>query len=167
MNTDGVTAKAISRAIGEELRRAREAEGWSRAEFVTRLPSGIGERTLLAYEHGLRTLTVLRLLELCGALGLVAPDVFTMALQRAQMFLANLNLNVDLHALLRDESMKFRPMAQWAKNRLNRCPDGIADLAPTSVGELADFIGCTHEELARYLAKFIPETQTANGTAER
>ncbi|MFL6118040.1 multiprotein-bridging factor 1 family protein [Actinophytocola sp.] len=162
-----VAAKAISRAIGEELRRAREAEGWSRAEFITRLPSGIGERTLLAYEHGIRVLTVLRLLELCGALGVVATVLLTMALQRARIFLTNLNLYVDLRALLRDESRKFRPLAQWAKNRLNRCPDGIAELAPTSVGELADFIGCTHEELACYLAKFIPDTLPANRTAER
>jgi len=161
------TAKAISRAIGEELRRAREEEGWSRAQFVTRLPSGIGERTLLAYEHGIRVLTVLRLLELCGALGVVATVLLTTALQRAQIFITNMNLYVDLHALLRDGSMRFRPLAQWAKNRLNRCPDGIAEVTPSSVGELADFIGCTHEELARYLARFIPDTLPATRTAER
>jgi len=45
-----VTEKAISRALGEELRRARDALGLSRAQFVATLPSGIGERTLLAYE---------------------------------------------------------------------------------------------------------------------
>ncbi len=38
--------KVISRAIGEELRRAREALGWSRGHLVSRLPSGIGDRTL-------------------------------------------------------------------------------------------------------------------------
>jgi ribosome-binding protein aMBF1 (putative translation factor) len=42
--------KVISRAIGEELRRAREAAGWSRLQLVSRLPSGIGDRTLLSYE---------------------------------------------------------------------------------------------------------------------
>jgi ribosome-binding protein aMBF1 (putative translation factor) len=46
------TEKVISRAIGEELRRAREATGWSRLQLVSRLPSGIGDRTLLSYEHG-------------------------------------------------------------------------------------------------------------------
>jgi hypothetical protein len=45
-----VSDRVISRAIGEELRRAREAGGWSRAQFVKLLPSGIGDRTLLSYE---------------------------------------------------------------------------------------------------------------------
>ena len=35
------TEKAISRAIGEELRRAREALGWSRAQLVALLPSEV------------------------------------------------------------------------------------------------------------------------------
>jgi hypothetical protein len=41
---------AIKKAVGAALRRAREAEEWSRTEFVALLPSGIGERTLLSYE---------------------------------------------------------------------------------------------------------------------
>ncbi len=45
-----VAERAISRAVGEELRRAREAKGWSRAQLVGMLPSGIGDRTLLSYE---------------------------------------------------------------------------------------------------------------------
>ena len=40
----------FSRILGDELRRLRESHGWSRAEFIKRLPSGIGERTQLAYE---------------------------------------------------------------------------------------------------------------------
>jgi hypothetical protein len=47
---EDASEKAISRAIGEELRRNREACGWSRGQLVARLPSGIGERTLLSYE---------------------------------------------------------------------------------------------------------------------
>src|SRR6266496_944195 len=162
---DDVSAKAVMKAVGEELRRAREAKGWSRAQFVALLPSGIGERTLLAYEHGLRVLTVLRLLELCDVLGLVATDVLTLALQRAQLYLANVNLHVDLRALLNDESVKFKPLRPWARNRLNRCPDGLAELAPTAVSELADFIGCTHDALARYLTGFIPESPAADEPA--
>lgn len=163
---DEVTAGAIARALGDELRRAREAEGCSRAEFVTRLPSGIGDRTLLAYEHGLRMLTVLRLLELCNALGVAAPTLLSLALQRANLFLANLVLRIDLRALLDSQNEKFRPMVQWARNKLNRHPDGIAELAPDSVIELADFIGCLHHDLALYLAKFAPESPPAVGTDE-
>jgi ribosome-binding protein aMBF1 (putative translation factor) len=50
-----VMNKMISRAIGEELRRAREASGLTLAQLSARLPSGVGERTLLSYEHGTGT----------------------------------------------------------------------------------------------------------------
>lgn len=164
---DEATAQVVLRAIGEELRRAREAAGWTRAQFVTRLPSGIGERTVLSYEYGSRSLALVRFLELCNVLGVVASVLLSMALQRAQLFLANLNLYVDLRALLDDESPQFRPMAQWARNRLNRCSDGIAEITPASVSELADFVGCTHKELAVYLARFIPDDLPASGTVRR
>lgn len=158
MNTeDVVTEKAVARALGEELRRAREAGEWSRAQFVRLLPSGIGDRTLLAYEHGLRQLTVIRLLELTEALGVSAPNVLAQALQRAQLYLQNLVLQVDLRRLLNDNNNRFRPMFQWAKNRLNDAPEGIAELTPSAVREIAAFLGTTHQDLAKYLAKFIPE----------
>jgi transcriptional regulator with XRE-family HTH domain len=147
----------VSRAIGEELRRAREGQDWSRAQFVARLPSGIGERTLLSYEHGVRDMAVLRLLELCAILGAEPTHLLGLALQRARVMLDNLDLRVDLRALLDNHNPTFRPMHQWARNKMNRHPDGVAILAPTAVGELADFIGCAHDELASHLARFMPD----------
>jgi transcriptional regulator with XRE-family HTH domain len=157
--------KVLSRAIGEELRRAREATGWSRWQLVARLPSGIGDRTLLSYEHGTRHLTVLRFLEICRALGFAAPTLLTHALQRARLELANLALQVDLRALLNDGSDTYRPMVQWAKNKLNKFPDGVVELPPSSLAELADFVGYPYQDLANYLARFTPDTNATNGTS--
>jgi transcriptional regulator with XRE-family HTH domain len=157
---ENVTAKAVSVAVGEELRQAREARGWSRAQFIARLPSGVGERTLLAYEHGLRHLTILRLLELCYALEITAPTMLNQALQKARIHLANLSLRVDLRALIDDRSIKFRPLVRWAQNKLNKCSVGIAELAPCVVAELATFMGHEHRDLAAYLAKFMPGERT-------
>jgi transcriptional regulator with XRE-family HTH domain len=154
---DEVAEKAISRALGEELRRAREAKGWSRAQLVARLPSGIGDRTLLSYEHGTRHLTVLRFIELCRALGVAAPTLLTQALQRARIHLQNLVLRIDLRYLLNDRSDPFRPMHQWARNKLNENPGAVVELPPSSVRELATFTGCTFKELANHLARFQPE----------
>jgi transcriptional regulator with XRE-family HTH domain len=159
-----VTEKVLSRAIGEELRRAREAKGWSRGQLVARLPSGIGDRTVLSYEHGTRHLTVLRFLELSRALGIQAPTVLTQALQRARLELANLVLQVDLRALISDGSGKFRPLRQWAKNKLNKYPDDVVEVLPSSVEELADFVGYTYQELAQYLARFVPDTDPTDDT---
>jgi transcriptional regulator with XRE-family HTH domain len=155
--SDEEVARAVARALGDELRRAREERGWSRAQFVVRLPSGIGDRTLLAYEHGLRHLTVIRLLELCEALEVVADSTLIKALQRARLFLENLVLTVDLRELASSGNFKFRPMVQWARNKLNKHPDGVVEVTPAGVIELADFIGCAHHELANYLARFIPK----------
>jgi transcriptional regulator with XRE-family HTH domain len=152
-----VAERAISRAVGEELRRAREAKGWSRAQLVGMLPSGIGDRTLLSYEHGTRHLTVLRLVELCRALGVAAPVLLNQALQRSQLHLQNLVLQIDLRKLLHDKGDKFRPMHQWGRNKLNDNPEGIVELAPASVRELATFVGCSHRDLANHLARFLPE----------
>lgn len=151
------TEKVISRAIGEELRRARESNGWSRAQLVALLPSGIGDRTLLSYEHGTRHLTALRLIELCHALGISAATLLNQALQRARINLQNLNLRINLRYLLNDYNEKFRPMHQWARNKLNDHPDGIVELLPSSIRELAAFVGCPDTDLANYLAKFIPD----------
>lgn len=162
--SDALTDKVISRSVGEELRRRREELGWSREDLVGRLPSGIGERTLLAYEHGTRHMTVLRLIELCRALSTSAPDVLRRALQRTQIHLANLPLLVDLQHLLQDENMTFHPLRQWARNRLNDAPNGVAEVSPDAVRELAASIGRTPGDLTTYLARFLPEGDRLSGS---
>lgn len=149
--------KAFSRALGDELRRVREAEGWSRVQLVERLPSGICDRTLLSYEHGTRHLTALRLVELCFSLQVDAPTLLGRALQRARIHIEHLPLKVDLRSLLKDETPTYRPLAQWAKNALNEHPNGIAEITPETVKNLALFMGCTSDQLARYLARFLPD----------
>jgi hypothetical protein len=129
----------------------------SRGQLVAQLPSGIGDRTLLSYEHGARHLTVIRLIEICRVLDAAAPTLLNQALQRARIHLQNLALLVDLRHLLNDRNEKFRPMHQWAKNKLNEFPGGVVELPPSSVRELATFVGCGYQDLAVYLAKFIPE----------
>lgn len=152
-----VTDNAIARALGEELRRARESHGWSRAQFVTRLPSGISDRTLVSYEHGARQLTVARLVELSRALGVAAPAILNQALQKARLELQNLALRVDLRGLLTDTSDQYHPVFRWARNRLTDDPCGVVELSPSTVREMAAFLGCSHSELARYLADYSPE----------
>jgi transcriptional regulator with XRE-family HTH domain len=158
---DSLTDRAISRAIGEELRRRREDAGWSRAQLVALLPSGIGDRTLLSYEHGTRHLTVLRLIELCRPLDTTASALLSSALRRARIYVENLDLRINLHALVADDTAEFRPMGQWARNKLTHCPNGIVEIGPAVIGEIALFMGCDHRRLAAYLARFISDDATA------
>lgn len=149
--------KMISRAIGEELRLVREGLGWSRGHLVSLLPSGIGDRTLLSYEHGTRHLTTVRLIELCRAMRVDPSTLLSRALQRAQIHTDNLVLEVDLRALLLDQRPQFRPLAPWARNALNMHPDGVLLVEPAAVRNLALFVGCASRELADHLARFVPD----------
>lgn len=160
------TVKAVTHALGEELRRARVARGLSRECLVTLLPSGIGARTLLSYEHGTRQFTVLRFLELCRALGASAPNLLGLALQRARIHLDSSELWVDLHALLADNSTQFRPVILWARNKLIECPGGVVEIAPVAVHEMATMIGCAHRELANYFARFAPDLEQITKTED-
>lgn len=158
---------AITAAVGEELRCLREARRWSRLQFVGMLPSRIGERTLLSYEHGTRQLTLLRLAELSWALDIDAPTVFARGLQRARLLVSKLTLAVDLKALVADERVQFRPLVQWAKNTLNDHPGGIVEVEPAVVQNLARFIGCTPQELTDHLLRFTPDVEAARETMYR
>lgn len=158
--TDEATAAAIARALGEELRRVREARGWSRAQFVKGLPSQIGDRTLLSYEHGSRQMTVLRLLELSQGLGVPASAIVAQAMQRARLYLQNLMMRVDLRQLLQDNNMHYRPLSSWARNRLNKAPGGVIEVTPSGLRELAAVLGRTPEELSAYFAMFVPDDAT-------
>jgi transcriptional regulator with XRE-family HTH domain len=155
--SDAVLEKAIGRAVGEELRRVREAKDWSRGDLVKRLPSGIGARTILSYEHGTRHLALLRFVEVCRAMEVDPSHVLSLALQRAKIHLDRLVLWVDLKALVTDKTTKFVSMIIWAHNKLIEHPGGIVEIAPDGVRELATMISATHEDLAGYLAGFTPD----------
>jgi transcriptional regulator with XRE-family HTH domain len=161
---DGVLDKAIARAMGEELRRVREAHSLSRAQFCERLPSGIGDRTILSYEHGTRHMTLVRFIELCHALGVSAPSLLVSALQRAQIYLDSLAVKVDVRALQADRDPKFWTLTTWAHNKLIEHPGGVVELAPSAVREIATMIGLPHEELTAYLARFTPEVEPDSET---
>jgi len=84
------------------------------------------------------------------------------ALQRTRLHIENLPLKVDLHALLNDWSPTYRPLHQWAKNVLGEHRDGVVGITPDVVKNLARFMGCTHQQLAHYLARFLPEDGSTN-----
>ncbi|MFC4856860.1 helix-turn-helix domain-containing protein [Actinophytocola glycyrrhizae] len=149
--------RATSRAVGEELRRFRESNGWSRRHLVALLPSGIGDRTLLSYEHGTRHLTMLRFIEVCRALGVAAPVLLHQALQRARIDLDTLPLRVDLTTLAKDRSGGYPLLIQWAHNTLIENPEGVVEVEPTVVRTLALCVGCEHRQLVDHLARFLPD----------
>jgi transcriptional regulator with XRE-family HTH domain len=121
--------------------------------LVGQLPSGIGDRTLLSYEHGTRALSVARFIEICKALGVAAAEILDDALEKARDLRAS-SIRVDLRAILRDEHSEFGSVRLWAKNRLKEDPRTEVLLSPGTVRELAAVFDCSHATLAAYLVEF-------------
>jgi transcriptional regulator with XRE-family HTH domain len=160
----GLTSDQVNRALGEELRRARTASGLSRAQVVADLVDDIHEQTLATYELGTRQCTVARLVQICRVLDLGAPDLLGLALQRAMVDLHLLKVQVDLHAVLADDSEELAPMRLWAANRLALSAlDGSATvhLDPGTVVEMAFLCGLTVDGLAKHLRDFAPDPGSA------
>jgi transcriptional regulator with XRE-family HTH domain len=154
---DDVRDQAVARALGEELRRARETVGWTRDELVDRMASEIQPRTLASYEHGSRYCTVVRLTEICRALRVSAPELLGIALQRAEIDLNNICIQVDLDALTRSDRDELTQLRTWAKRRLAKNPDSrVAILKWDVVQEMAIFFDYTRSQLVGYLTMFTP-----------
>ncbi|MFC4855266.1 helix-turn-helix domain-containing protein [Actinophytocola glycyrrhizae] len=145
--------RAFARVLGQELRTARETKGLTRIQLVAQLPSGIGDRTLLTYEHGIRQITVNRFVEICRALGVAAAEILDQALEKARDLRA-FSLRVNLTAVLRDQRDELAPIRFWAQRRIEDSSSAEVLLPPAVVRELAAALGFSHAALARYLVEF-------------
>ena len=148
--------RTFARVLGQELRTARETKGWTRIQLVEQLPSGIGDRTLLTYEHGIRQLTVTRFVEICRTLGVAASEILDRAQEKARDLRA-FPVRVSLTAVLRDQRDELEPIRFWAQRRIEDSPSNEILLSPTVVRELAAALGFSHAALARYLVEFSPD----------
>lgn len=120
---------------------------------MERLPSGIGDRTLLSYEHGIRYLTVVRFREICKALEVPASEILYRATEEARDLRAY-SLKINLRAVVRDERDGFEALRRWAKYRLEDDTYAEVLLASTTVREIAAALGYSHSALAAYLTEF-------------
>lgn len=152
-------------ALGAEIRDTREHRGWTRDELVARLPSGIGNRTLLSYEHGTRAMSALRFVELCLALNEDAGALLTRALKRVEAYMSY-SLNIDLRALAAQPHPSLPLVELWARRRQDAAVEGCVTMSPTEIEVLATLSGWPQRKLAGYLVAFhvahIPK-ETASG----
>jgi transcriptional regulator with XRE-family HTH domain len=155
---DEVIDRAITRALGEELRRAREVVGLSQTELVARMPSDLHPKTLASYEQGVRQCTVVRLCEVARGLNASVLDILARALIRVELELATINLHVDLQALVNDSRPELKPLRRWARARLTNYPNStLARLTGDVIQEMALIFGTTQTDLVSQLAMFSPK----------
>lgn len=75
---------ATIRAVTEELRRRREAKGWTQDQLSSRLSSHRGRDSVRPHDAGEQDMTVLYFVEVCDALDEKAGNVLAHALDRVE-----------------------------------------------------------------------------------
>lgn len=78
-------------------------------------------------------------------------------MQRAEIDLQTVGLQIDLNAVLNDRSAELLPLRRWARGRLNDNPGAeIAHLEWPVIQEMAALFGINRAEFVSYLTKFTP-----------
>lgn len=125
-----IDTDTYQRVLGTELRKLREGKGWTRKDLNERLQSEISLQTLATYELGTRQCSVIRLVELCRAMG-----------ERPQDLLARVHeqvchdepegLRVNLAHVVADGQPGLAPLRRWAQGRLDgaRTPEVQLDVS--------------------------------------
>ena len=132
---------AYPRALVRELRRLRASNGWTRKDLADRLPDDISVQTLATYELGTRSISVLRLVELCDALGTTAQELLASTDHVLRPVPAG-TIRVDLPALAGDQRPELAPARRWAASRLRECTGAnSAMLDEPAMEQLAQLCG--------------------------
>jgi transcriptional regulator with XRE-family HTH domain len=151
-----IDADSYQRVLGEELRNARRERGWTRKQLQQRLSSGISLQTLATYELGTRQCSVVRLAELCQALGVSPHDLLARVHQRLFAKERPGQIRVDLALVVRDQQPELLPLRRWAQDRLSKAGPGATqgihlDLA--ALEQLAQLCDLTTADLISRLRK--------------
>ncbi|HEU5471455.1 MAG TPA: helix-turn-helix transcriptional regulator [Actinophytocola sp.] len=106
------------RVLGDELRRLRKRRGWTRKELNDRLYSDISLQTLATYELGTRQVSVVRLVEICHALGELPHELLARVHERVFIEAPVGRVRVNLRKIARDDAPELHPLRRWALGRL-------------------------------------------------
>lgn len=123
----GTDLAEYPRVLGAELRRLRQASGLTRRELIDRLPDDLSIQTLATYELGTRMISVLRLVQLCEALGTTAQELLASADGELRRQPGTVRIN--LRALACDTGNTLAPARRWAASRLRQLPADAASIA--------------------------------------
>lgn len=106
------------RVLGDEIRRLRKQRGWTRKDLNERLQSDISLQTLATYELGTRQVSVVRLVEICRALGELPHELLARVHERVFTDVPVGRIRIDLRKIVRDRAPELLPLRRWASGRL-------------------------------------------------
>ncbi|MGH3515829.1 MAG: helix-turn-helix domain-containing protein [Haloechinothrix sp.] len=142
-----IDVEAYQRVLGDELRAARKNLGWTRKELNEKLQSEISLQTLATYELGTRQCSVVRLAEICLAMGVQPHDL--LARVHTRLFGTPSQVRLNLRHIVDDEQPELLPLRRWATARLRQpatSPEEI-HLDPPALERMAELCGLTTADL--------------------
>lgn len=153
----GLDPDEYQHVLGEELRELRNRKGWTRKDLSERLDSEISQQTLATYELGTRHCSVVRLVELCLAMG-EQPQELLARVQRRLFPQQPGGVRVSLRALTELDGAEFAPLRRWSLGRLHQAStyadESATDavlLDPHALHWLAQLCGMDATQLATRL----------------
>jgi transcriptional regulator with XRE-family HTH domain len=161
ITVDNPRLSVFACVLGDELRRARNERGWTRRELMRHLASDISIQTVATYEAGSRQCSVVRLVELCDAMGVHAHDLLARVHERAEADASD-RLVLDLNRIVRNCPPELMPLRRWAQQRLAQCDRGQAHAVPVdlvALESMAQLCGVTTVDLIRRLRQLVRATR--------
>ena len=169
VTVDNSPVSAFVCALGDELRRTRKQRGWSRKQLQDHLESQISIQTVATYESGRRQCSVARLVEICRAMDVCAPELLARVQRRMETDMPD-RLVLDLRRMVLDRQPELAPLRRWAGQRLNHAGADTAHAVPLEPGALesmAELCGMTTCDLIRRLREFAPISPTTGFRVSR
>lgn len=148
-----IDSELYQQVLGDELRKLRKRRGWTRKQLNSRLQSDISLQTLATYELGTRQCSVVRLAEICVALG-EQPNMVLARVDERLLAGATGEVQVNLIKAAGSTRPELLPLRRWAANRLQRedAPGSReVSLKLPAVERMAELCGVNTEELVASL----------------
>ncbi|EME58632.1 XRE family transcriptional regulator [Amycolatopsis decaplanina DSM 44594] len=142
---------SVEKILGQELKKVRQANGWTRRMLIQHMGAKMSIQTLASYELGTRQLSVARLFELCMPMNVLPADLIT-NVQRRVGANAPVRIQLDLQHVAADTRPELGPLRQWAETLLHQeKPPKTVVLEGLALGLLADLCGMPVDELEAIL----------------
>ncbi|MGH3433577.1 MAG: helix-turn-helix domain-containing protein [Thermocrispum sp.] len=145
MQVDG---EVYQQALGHQLRQLRKRRGWTRKQLNQQLHADISLQTLATYELGTRQCSVVRLAEICLALGEQPHEVLA-RVDRSVFAGSPGEVQIDLVKVVDSAEPELLPLRRWAAGRLEHAlPSGTeVSLNLAAVEWMAELCGLQPAEL--------------------
>jgi len=169
---------AITRALGELLRRCREERGWTRDDLRRAMfphvvdhegqeddDKGVPHRaTIATWELGTRSITMIRFVQVCAALKVNPGDVVNQALDRVRPAAQLGVILIDGQKLARSTNPRLQRLKEWAASRngrqfgaLTSTAADVIEVPPAALGPLAALAKCNSSQLIDALRDLDPD----------